>query len=130
VNPTQQSLLHAWLHFEHAVPVGLHGRGDELLLAKADPYRSYEMGDDGETRVGPAVPPDVLSRFVGAMLTDGAVITGSDGDLTCTGLVLRFDVGDLVVGTLGDEWVLAAGPVPATVAPCWTVHPFIRDAAR
>ncbi|WP_233606505.1 hypothetical protein [Micromonospora sp. Llam0] len=128
--PDAASLLHAWLHFERAEPIGLHGRGDEFLLDREDPYLSYEMGDDGETRVGPAFPPDVLSGFVGAMLTDGAVITGSDGELTCTGLVLRFDVGDLVIGTLGDEWVLAAGPVPAAVAPCWTVHPFIRDAAR
>jgi len=61
---------------------------------------------------------------------DGAVITGPDGDLTCAGLVLRFDVGDLVIGTLGDEWFLAVGPMPAAVAPGWTVHPFVRGTTR
>jgi hypothetical protein len=43
-------------------------------------------------RVGPARPPDLLS---------GAVIVGHDDDTVCTGLVLRFENGDLVVGTLG-----------------------------
>ncbi|MFV2085731.1 hypothetical protein [Micromonospora sp. LOL_021] len=128
--PDAASLLHAWLHFERAVPVGLHGRGDEFLLARKDPYLSYEMGDDGEVRVGPALPPDVLSRFVEAILTDGAVVTGSNGELTCTGLVLRLDAGDLAIGTLGDEWILAVGPMPAAVAPGWTVHPFARGTTR
>ncbi|WP_127507694.1 hypothetical protein [Actinoplanes solisilvae] len=80
------SLLHAWLFFDHAMPVGLHCRGDELVLAKEDPYRSYDMNEHGETRVGPALPPDVLSRFVGARLTDGAVIVGHDADTVCAGL--------------------------------------------
>jgi len=124
------SLLHAWLYFEHAVPVGLHGRGDELLLAKQDPYRSYDMDDHGETRVGPAVPPDVLSKFVGSRLTDGAVIVGHDGDLVCAGLVLRFDNGDLLIGTLGDEWVLAADAEPAAISPYWTTQPFVRGTSR
>jgi len=50
------------------------------------------------------------------------------GDLTCAGLVLRFDVGDLVIGTLGDEWILAAGQIPAAITPCWTMRPFISGA--
>ncbi len=36
-----ESLLHAWLFFEHALPVGLHGHGDQIVLAKENPYRSY-----------------------------------------------------------------------------------------
>lgn len=128
--PDAASLLHAWLYFEYGMPVGLHGRGDRLLLAKETPYRSYDTDDRGETRVGPAQRPDVLSEFVGARLTDGAVIVGPDGDLACAGLVLRFEKEDLVIGTLGGEWVLAAGSVPATVAPCWTVQPFVRGVSR
>ncbi|MFE9207408.1 hypothetical protein [Micromonospora sp. NPDC007230] len=58
------------------------------------------------------------------------MIVGPDGDLACAGLVPRFDNGDLVVGTLCDEWVLAAGSVPAAVAPYWTAQPFVRDANR
>ena len=124
--PDAESLLHAWLSFEHAAPVGLHVRGDRFLLAKEDPYRSYDMGEHGATRVGPARDPDVLSGFIGARLTDGTVIVGHDGDSVSAGLVLRFDNGDLVVGALGDEWVLAAGSVPPAAAHHWTVRPFVR----
>jgi hypothetical protein len=125
--PDTASLLHAWLHFDQAMPIGLHGRGDELLLAKEDPYRSYDMDEHGQTRVGPALPPDVLATFVGARLTDGAVIVGHDGALVCAGLHLRFDNGGLVVGTLGDEWVLAADAEQAAVTSYWTRQPFVRD---
>ncbi|CCH19859.1 hypothetical protein [Micromonospora lupini] len=64
-DPDAESLLHAWLLVENAIPVGLHGRGDELLLAKESPYRSYEMDRCGEARGGPARRPDVLSGFIG-----------------------------------------------------------------
>ncbi|MEU4474283.1 hypothetical protein [Micromonospora sp. NPDC023888] len=128
--PDAESLLHAWLFFENAIPVGLHGRGDELLLAKENPYRSYDMDEYGETRVGPARRPDVLSRFIGARLTDGAVIVGHDVDSVCAGLVLRFENGDLVIGTLGDEWVLAIGSVPAAAAHYWAVQPFVHGGYR
>lgn len=123
-----ESLLHAWLFFEHAVPIGLHGRGDQLLLAKEDPYPSYGMDEYGETRVGPAQLPDVLFGFVGDRLTDGAVIFGHDGDQVCAGLVLRFEGRDLVIGTLGDEWVLAVGSVPPAAARSWAVQPFVCGA--
>ena len=63
--PDAESLLHAWLFFEDAVPVGLRGSGDRLLLAKENPYDSYDMDEYGQTRVGPAQPPDVLSGFAG-----------------------------------------------------------------
>jgi hypothetical protein len=121
--------LHAWLFFEYAVPVELHGHGDQLLLAKEDPYRSYEMEEYGQTRVGPAQPPDVLSGFIGARPTDGAVITGHDGSAVCAGLVLRFEHSDLVIGTVGDEWVLA-DTVPHAPAHHWVVQPFLRGGRR
>lgn len=128
--PDAESLLHAWLFFGNAMPVGLHGRGDQLLLAKENPYRSYDMDEYGETRVGPAQRPDVLSGFIGARLTDGAVIVGQDGDAVCAGLLLRFENGDLVIGTLGDEWVLAVGSVPAAAARYWVVQPFVHGGCR
>ncbi|GAA1842981.1 hypothetical protein [Asanoa iriomotensis] len=124
--PDAESLLHAWLFFERAGPVGLHGRGDQLLLAKENPYRSYGADEYGETRVGPAQRPDVLSGFIGRRLTDAAVIVGQDGAGVCGGLMLRFENSDLVVGTLGDEWVLAVGSVPAAAAHYWTVQPSVR----
>lgn len=125
--PDAESLLHAWMYFDHADPVCLHGRGDQFLLSKEAPYRSYDVDEHGETRVGPAQHPDVLSGFVGARLTDGAVILGHDGPTVCAGLVLRFDNGDLTIGTLGDEWVLAAGSIPASGAPYWTTQRFALD---
>jgi hypothetical protein len=129
-DPDATSLIHAWLLFENAVPLELHGRGDQLLLAKRDPYESYMVDDYGEVTVSPALPPDLLSQFVGSRLADGAVIVGHDGRSVCAGMVLRFDNKDLVVGSLGDEWVLAAGAEPATIDPCWAVQPFVRNTSR
>ncbi|MFD6753006.1 hypothetical protein [Micromonospora gifhornensis] len=104
--PDAASLLHAWLHFESALPVGLHGMGDRLMLAKEGPYPSYDMGEYGETRVGPAQRPGILSGFVGARLVDGAVIIGPDGDLICAGLMLRSAVprSDSAGHALADRW--------------------------
>lgn len=65
------------------------------------------MDEYSETRVGPVQCPDVLSGFLGTRLVDGTVIVGQDVDEVCVGLVLRFEDGDLVIGTFGDEWVLA-----------------------
>lgn len=124
------SLLHAWWSFEHAVPVGIHGRGDQFLLAKEDPYRSHDMGSYGQVRVGPARHPDLLARFVGARLTDGAVIVGHHAETGCCGLVLRFDRDDLTIGTLGDEWILAIGAPPTALTRHGTVEPFIRGSHR
>ncbi|MGW3893255.1 hypothetical protein ACWD69_31840 [Micromonospora chokoriensis] len=106
------------------------GRGDQLLLAKENPCRSYDIDEYGETRVGPARCPDVMSGFIGARLTDGAVIVDQDVDEVCAGLVLRFENGDFVIGTLGDEWVLAVGPVPSSAARYWAVQPFVHGGCR
>jgi hypothetical protein len=125
--PDAESLLHAWLFFEYAVPVSLHGRGDQLLLAKQNPYTSYDMDKSGQTRVGPARHPDVLAEFIGARLTDGAVIVA---DAVCGGLVLCFENRDLVIGTLADEWVLAIAEVPAAAARYWAVQPFVYGGTR
>ncbi|MEV4348500.1 hypothetical protein AB0J83_28935 [Actinoplanes sp. NPDC049596] len=105
------SLIHAWLYFEGAGPVLLHGCGEQLEVADGEPYAPYDMQEAGETRVGPAQPPDLLAGFVGAMLVDGSVIIGYDG--VCGGLRLRFDRGDLVLGSLGDDWYLSEGEMPA-----------------
>ena len=88
------------------------------------------MDEYGETRVGPARHPDVLSALIDARLTDGAVIIGHDGDAFTAGLVLRFVNGDLVIGTLADEWVLGIGSVPASAAHDWMVQPFVHGGGR
>lgn len=72
----------------------------------------------------------MLSGFIGARLTDGAVIVGQDSGGDCAGLVLRFEDGDLVIGTLGDEWVLSVGQVPSAAARYWAVQPFIHGGCR
>jgi hypothetical protein len=128
--PDAESLIHAWLHFEQAVPVEIAGRGDELLLSKEEPYLSYDMEEYGETRVGPASPPDVLAKFVGATLIDGAVITGPSGDCFSAGLLLQFEDGDLTIGTHADEWVLTVGSAPEAVAPSWRMGPLVRGVHR
>jgi len=39
------------------------------------------------------------------------VILNDDGDPVCVGLVLRFDNGELAMGAVADEWVLAVAAV-------------------
>jgi len=120
-----QGLLHAWLFFDHAVPVRLHVSGEQLLLSKEEPNRS-NVDESGSVRLGPARPPDMLSGFVGARLLDGAVILGDDDVPVCVGLVLRFDNGELTMGAIADEWVLAVDDsVPAWAAHYWAVQPFV-----
>ncbi|MFI7553813.1 hypothetical protein ACIBQ2_29215 [Micromonospora sediminimaris] len=127
--PDAEGLLHAWLFFDHALPIRVHGRGDQFLLAVEDPYDSYDMGPYGQTEVGPAQHPDVLARLIGARLADGAVILDHHGEDSC-GLVLRFDTGDLTIATLADEWILAAGTPPAALTRQCTVGSFVRGGHR
>ena len=61
--PDAESLLHAWFFFEHSVPLQMDCRGDQLLLAKQNPYRSYDMNEQGEARVGPAQPRSATSGY-------------------------------------------------------------------
>ncbi|MCM0678825.1 hypothetical protein NCC78_29755 [Micromonospora phytophila] len=116
-----QSLLHAWLHFRHRPPMRLHGRGEELLLSMEEPYGTYDMAECGETRVGPARPPDVLAGPVGERLTGGAVLVEAATGY-CSGLLLRFGPAELLVATLGDEWVLEREPPRRTVEASWSVR--------
>ncbi|NJC13110.1 hypothetical protein F4558_002936 [Micromonospora profundi] len=44
--------------------------------------------------------------------------------------MLRFENRDLIIGTLGDEWVLAVGSVPAAAAPNSAVQTFVHGGRR
>ena len=103
-----ESLLHVWLFFENAAPIGLSGVGDRLLLSEREPDRPADMGEYGEIRVGPAESPDLLAGFAGRRLTGGEVVAGPDLDGACSGLRLRFGDDTLVIRTVADEWVLEA----------------------
>ncbi|WP_433731479.1 hypothetical protein ACQP2Y_22830 [Actinoplanes sp. CA-051413] len=94
----QSSGLAAWLLLANDLPIGLHGRGDQLRLVRDDPFPS-----DGPT-------DGVLSRFVGQRFNAGAVIPAPDGEPGCAGLVLRFGDDDLVIGPQG----LRAGVQPSS----------------
>ncbi|MEU8233385.1 hypothetical protein AB0C12_27715 [Actinoplanes sp. NPDC048967] len=93
----RSSGLDAWLLLAGDLPVGLHGRGDELRLVRDDPFPSDGLGDG------------VLSGLVGERLNAGAVIPAPGGEPFCAGLVLRFGDDDLVIGPQG----LRAGVQPA-----------------
>ena len=45
----------------------------------------------------------------------------------CSGLRLRFDEVDLVVGTFCDEWVLAVGQPPDRLTPYWRQQPWLAN---
>jgi hypothetical protein len=101
------SLIHFRLHFDGAPPLMAHGCGEHLLLKFSEPYADYDMQEFGETRVASAKPPDLLAEWVGQTLLDAALIHGYGSAVG--GVRLRFELGDLVVASLADEWVLARG---------------------
>ncbi|WP_089006665.1 hypothetical protein [Micromonospora viridifaciens] len=119
------SLLDFWLHFEGKPALMAHGCGEHLSLELVDPYPSYEMQECGETKVGPAREPDLLASFVGQRLLDASLIHGYTTEPSVGGLRLRFEHGDLVVASLGDEWVLRPGTVSTDLRQYLTVGPWL-----
>ncbi|WP_435055032.1 hypothetical protein [Micromonospora aurantiaca (nom. illeg.)] len=70
------------------VPVGESPPAGELLrLQFTEPYVAYDMGEFGETRVGPAQLPDLLALLPGHRLLNAAPIHG--GTTQPAGLLLR-----------------------------------------
>jgi hypothetical protein len=126
-DPDADSLVHAWLHFEHRPPTQLHGCGDDLQLGIAEPYSGYDMDQFGEVRVAPTAGPDLLATMVGRRLNDAAVILGPSDRPACAGLLLRLDDVTVTIGTLGDEWVLALDEPPAQLAQAWHLQPWITQ---
>ncbi|MET7397564.1 hypothetical protein ABZS66_29170 [Dactylosporangium sp. NPDC005572] len=122
------SLLHCWLHFAGLPPVMAHGCGEHLLLEFAEPYASYDMQEYGETRVGPAQPPDLLAAYAGQLLRNVAPIQGYTSEPSVGGVRLRFERADLVVASFADEWLLTPGPVPRELAAYLTVGDWLAGA--
>ncbi|WP_225853444.1 hypothetical protein [Micromonospora sp. AMSO1212t] len=83
----EESLLHFWLHFQGVPAVMANESGDLLRLQFAEPYAAYDMGEFGETRVGPAQRPDLLALLPGHRLLNAAPIDG--GTTQPAGLLLR-----------------------------------------
>lgn len=106
-----------WLHFAGVPVLELHGCGELLLLEESAPHSSYDMDEYGEGRVGPAREPSLLARFVGARLRDAALIWGYSTTPLVGGVLFRFDIGDLAVSSLGDEWVIALNGLPPSAVP-------------
>jgi hypothetical protein len=124
-----ESLLHFWLHFPNRPPLMAHGSGERLFLEFSEPYVAYDMGEHGETRVGPAEAPDLLALLPGHRLLNAAPIQGYTTGPSVGGVLLRFDHEDLVVASLGDEWVLRQGAVPPELAAYLTVGGWLADRA-
>lgn len=57
---------------------------------------------------------------MGRRLAGFQAFQGYSTEPQCGGLELEFDGVRLVIGTLADEWVLAEGGVPDSVASYWT----------
>lgn len=112
-----------WLHFAGNPVVEFSGCGELLLLAEAAPRPSYDMGEHGEGRVGPAREPSPLAGFVGSRLRDAALIRGYSTEPLVGGVLLRFDTGDLAVSSSGDEWVIARDGLPPDATPYHRIEP-------
>ena len=106
-----------WLHFTGAPVLELRGCGELLLLEESAPRPSYDMGEYGEGRIGPAREPSLLAGLVGARLRDAALIWGYSAEPLVGGVLFRFDIGDLAVSSLGDEWVIARDGLPPNAVP-------------
>ncbi|HEX5596375.1 MAG TPA: hypothetical protein VFX61_10210 [Micromonosporaceae bacterium] len=112
-----ESLLHCWLHFQDTRPLMVHGSGERLFLKFGEPYPPYDMGEHGETRVGPARAPDLLASLPGHRLLNATLVQGFTTGPSVGGVLLRFDHVDLVLASLADEWVLRRGEIPRELAP-------------
>jgi hypothetical protein len=114
-----ESLIHVWLYFASCPPLMLSSLGEHVGLANVRPYPSYSMDEYGETSVGPAAPPDLLSSFVGANLDGASALHWDVSPDECSAMVFRFDTGQLVIGSLADEWVISQ-QVPGYAETYWT----------
>ncbi|MFG3579033.1 hypothetical protein [Micromonospora chersina] len=122
------SLLHFWLHVDGNPPLMVHGAGEDLSLSFSEPYESYDMEDQGETRVGPAAAPDVLAGLPGQRLLDAALIQRPTPVPSVGGVLLRCERLDLVVASVGDEWVLTLGAVPPVLGAHLVVGDWVSRA--
>lgn len=122
-----ESLLHFWLHFQGNPPLMAHHSGEHLSFEFGEPYAAYDMGEYGEARVGPALAPDLLAFLPGQRLLNAALIQGYTTGPSVGGVLLRFDHGDLVVASVGDEWVLKQGLVPPELDTYLTVGDWLGD---
>jgi hypothetical protein len=123
-----ESLLHFWLHFDGNPPLMMHGVGEHLSLSCSEPFGSYDMEDQGERRVGPAAAPDMLANLPGQRLLNAALIQGYTPIPSVGGVLMRFERLDLVVASLGDEWVLAQGAIPPTLTSYLTLGEWVSQA--
>ncbi len=113
----QNALVMFWLHFAGVPVMELRGCGELLLLEETPPRSSYDLDEYGQGRVGHARKPSLLAEFVGARLQDAALIWGYSTPPAVGGVLFRFDVGDLAVSSLGDEWVIARDGLPSSAMP-------------
>ncbi|MBY8874188.1 hypothetical protein K7640_20375 [Micromonospora sp. PLK6-60] len=125
----EPALLHFWLHVEGGAALMFHGAGDHLRLSRAQPYPAYEMGEYGRVRVAAAQPPGVLASFAERPLDDAALLYLDADRRSPSGVRLRFPGDDLIVASVGDEWLIEAAA--AHTDPGWglTSGPWLREAA-
>jgi hypothetical protein len=95
-------LVHAWLHFAHRPPSMLRNCGNHLRLSTSDP----QVDEAGDLRTGPVTPLNPLAEIIGRPLNNAALIIGTAPEPSCAGFVLQTDDSELVIGTLGGEWIL------------------------
>ncbi|MGW5741965.1 hypothetical protein [Amycolatopsis sp. NPDC003861] len=113
----QNALLRFWLHFRHVPALRWHGTGDLLHLEESVPDSSYDMGEYGEGKVGPAQAPSLLTRYAGSSLRDATLIRVSSTEPSVGGVLLRFDAGDLAAVSSADEWLITTDAVPPDATP-------------
>jgi hypothetical protein len=105
-----------WLHVEGAGSVQL-ATGDDgsLDVVGAEPYRPYEMGEQGRVRVEPARPDFALTAHVGQEIValDDLGTRRFDRPL---GVVVTFSSGAVAAANLGDELVVLPWPSPRWAA--------------
>ncbi|MGV9804583.1 hypothetical protein [Micromonospora chersina] len=124
-----ESLLHFWLHFEGNPPLMVHGVGEQLSLSLCQPYESYDMKDQGETRVGPAAAPDALASLPGQRLLTAALIQRHSLMPSVCGLLMRCERLDFVIASVGDEWVLSRDAIPPALSSPLVVGDWVSQAA-
>jgi hypothetical protein len=127
---TDSGLVDVWMHFDGQEPVHITGHPDGFgtLVEFDEPYETYDLGQHGQFRVEPVRPDGLLATVVGHRLAGVAVIS-SEREGPRTGVGLRFDNHDLLVALWDDDFVLALDAMPAGLADCVSVGPWVESGA-
>lgn len=101
---------HVWLEVDGLATLQVHTPGDGSLgVVAAEPYRSYDMGEQGRVVVERAAADFPLAAHTGETIIRAAALRARDGRVDI-GVVLRFPSGAVALANVADELLVRPWP--------------------